>query len=273
MRSPATGPDGTPGMAAPPGLAALIARYFRVSPAAGLYHVIRCLGFPRLAAVERALPKEGDILDAGCGYGLLSVLAAARAPRRRVVGIDRLASRLAVGERVARRLGLANLRLESGRIEALPPGPFDAIVIVDVLLYRPLAGQAAVIRACRERLRPGGRLLIKEQMREPSWKARCVDLQERLVVGFKTGKDRGGPWAEMAPSGTHLWTSDGVMALLRDSGLLATIEPLHAGCYLSHHLVIGVAPRRPAPAARTSVAARDPAAAEDPAAAAQSPAA
>jgi len=259
--------------AAPLGLATLVARYFRASPAAGLYHVIRCLGFPRLAAVERALPDEGDILDAGCGYGLLSVLAAARAPRRRVVGIDRLAGRLAVGERVARRLGLANLRLESGRIEALPPGPFDAIMLVDVLLYRPLADQAAVLRACRERLRPGGRLLIKEQLREPSWKARCVDLQERLVVGFKTGKDGGGPWAEMAPSGTHLWSRDGVMELLRDVGLVATIEPLHAGCYLSHHLVIGAAPRRPAPAAGTCEAAGDRPAAGDPEAAGEIPAA
>jgi SAM-dependent methyltransferase len=178
-----------------------------------------------------------------------------------VVGIDRLASRLAVGSRVARRLGLSNLRLESGRIEALPPGPFDAIVIVDVLLYRPLADQAAIIRACRERLRPGGRLLIKEQLREPSWKARCVDVQERLVVGFKVGRERGGPWAEMAPSGTHLWSRDGVMELLRDCGLAATIEPLHAGSYLSHHLVIGAAPVRPVPIAETPVAAAETAAA------------
>jgi SAM-dependent methyltransferase len=213
--------------------------FLRADPAAGAYLLARCAGFPHFARVERVLPAEGTILDVGCGHGLLAVLAGARQPGRRVLGVDRIEARVAVGREVARRAGFGNVRLEAGRIEALPDGPFDAITLVDVLMYRRLEEQEAALADCRDRLAPGGRLVIKEQVCRPRWKARLVGLQESLVVGLKTGLDRGSPWSEIAPTGIHLWKEEALASLLARLGLSVESRPLHAGSYLSHHLFIG----------------------------------
>ncbi len=233
-----------------PTTAALVRRFFRVDTRAGLYLLVRCAGFPHFDALERRLPPEGAILDAGCGYGLLAILAGERQPAREVLGIDRLEGRLRIGREVVRRFGPRNVDLRAGRLEDLPRGPFAAVVLTDVLMYRPLADQARVLDDCRERLAPGGMLIVKEQVARPRWKARCVDWQEKLVVGMKTGLAPDSPWSEMAPHGVELWEAESLRDRLKGSGLMVEDEPMDAFSYLSHHLFIARAAgsARPAPA-------------------------
>jgi len=221
--------------------------YLHAEPAAGAYLLARCAGFPHLSRLEGALPAAGAILDVGCGHGLLAILAGALRPERRILGIDRIAARVAAGNEVARRAGLANVELREGLLETLPEGPFDAITLVDVLMYRPLAAQEAVLADCRRRLAPGGRLVIKEQLVRPRWKSRLVRLQETLVMGLKTTLARDSPWSRIAPDGIHLWEEEALCARLAGLGLAVRSRPLHDGSYLSHHLVIGeAASSRPA---------------------------
>ncbi len=229
-------------------LPAWLARYARVSPGAAAYLAFRCLGFPHFRRVEEELPKNGRILDAGCGHGLLAILAADGEPGRDILGIDLLEDRLRVGREVARREGLSNVRFERGEIAAPPLGPFDAIVLADVLLYRPLREQRAVLEALAARLAAGGALFIKEQVTEPRWKSRLVEIQERLVVGAKVRLGGSREWAAMAPSGFHLWDAGDLQARLRSLGLATTSKRLDRLSYLSHRLFIAAAPdRSPSP--------------------------
>jgi 2-polyprenyl-3-methyl-5-hydroxy-6-metoxy-1,4-benzoquinol methylase len=223
-------------------VASWILRYGGVSPGAGAYLTLRCLGFPRLGAVERLLPTSGRILDLGCGHGLLAVLAAERQPSRDILGVDRLEERLEVGRRVASRHDVRNVRFEVGAIESPPPGPFEAIVVADVLLYRPIEAQRAIIEALVPLLSPGGRLVLKEQTREPSWKARLVTAQEDLVVGAKVRFGQSRSWAEMVPAGIHLWETAALERTLEDLGLATSHERLDRWSYLSHRVFIA---RRP----------------------------
>ena len=66
----------------------------------------------------------------------------------------------------------------SGRV---PEGPWDAIVILDVLYLLPSAEQHALIERCVAALAPGGRLLVKEMDMAAGWKARWNTAQETLA--------------------------------------------------------------------------------------------
>ena len=47
------------------------------------------------------MPRRGEILDAGCGHGLLSLYLAAQSPERRITGVDIDDEKLAVARRAA----------------------------------------------------------------------------------------------------------------------------------------------------------------------------
>lgn len=218
-----------------------IARYARVAPAAGLYLVLRCLGFRHFGRLERLVPRRGRVLDLGCGYGLFAILCGARGPDREVLGIDFLESRLRVGRRLlARPDAPANVRLMRGDLERLPEGPFDAITISDVLMYRTLGEQRRILGRCRERLAPGGRLVIAEQVRTPAWKARLVAWQEWVVLSAKLVLLRSRAWDRIAPDGIALWEASDLERVLTSSDLRVRGLRLDRLSYLSHHLFIGV---------------------------------
>jgi SAM-dependent methyltransferase len=93
------------------------------------------------------------LLDAGCGAGGASVLAAGRGAL--VNGLDAAAALLAIARA---RVPDADFRL--GDLEALPyaDGTFDAIIGADVLPY--VADPPAALRELRRVCRPGGRVVL-----------------------------------------------------------------------------------------------------------------
>lgn len=133
---------------------------------------------------ELAARAEGaDLLDVGCGHGVLVALLAVDFPRRRVVGIDpderkiRWA-RASVGT-------LPNVELRACTIEELAaqrPGSFDTVLVADVLYLLEALAWQPFLRAARDLLRPGGRLVLKEAEDDGSWRVTKALLQEQLMV-------------------------------------------------------------------------------------------
>lgn len=226
-------------MSATPGLSAWILRSARISPAAAVHLAVRCTGFTGFARLERAVPRSGAILDLGCGHGLLALLAASREPAREVLGIDLLEERLDVARRVAARHGLRNVCFERRSILDLPEGPFAAVVVADVLFYLPREAQRQVLERAASRLAPGGRLVVKEQVRAPAWKAWMVETQERLAYALRVGFGLFRGWGEVVTPDVHLWGSAELAALLRSFDLEVRDERLDRFSYLSHHLFVG----------------------------------
>ena len=124
-----------------------------------------------------------DILDVGCGHGVLAALLLHGHPERRVVGIDPDVRKIEwANESVG---NSPNAEFRAVTIEALAaerPASFDCVIIADVLCLIARDTWAPFLNAAHRLLRPGGRLLLKDAENDGSWRAVKALWQERLMV-------------------------------------------------------------------------------------------
>lgn len=108
-----------------------------------------------LAALER--PRYGRVLEVGCSIGVLTAQLAERADH--LVATDVAEAALAVARRRLDAVG--NVRFERTAFPAeAPEGPFDLIVLSEVLYYLSSADLRRAASTVVERLAPGGEALL-----------------------------------------------------------------------------------------------------------------
>ena len=162
----------------------------------------------RLAYVAgRTTLRDARVLDVGCGGGLLSEALAGEGAV--VTAIDLSPELL----KVARLHGLetgVSVDYRQQPVEALAteaPGSFDAVTCMEMLEHVP--DPAAIIRACAELLRPGGRLYLSTLNRTPAAFALAIVGAEYI--------------ARLLPKGTHRFRDfirpSELAGWLRDAGL------------------------------------------------------
>lgn len=207
---------------------------YRDAPVAVRAHVrVRWATCP-LRAVAAQLPPDGRVLEVGCGHGLLSLHAALSGPGRSVLGVD-----VDAGKVEHARAAAARARAERGadcEIAVAPPGevpegPWDAVVVVDVLYLLDAGSQRQLLADCAARLAPGGVLAVKEMALTPPWKARWNRLQETLAVGVLGITEGSGRLTFVGPARIGEW--------MIDEGLGVSHLPLQRGYPHPHHLVLG----------------------------------
>ncbi len=179
--------------------------------------------------VLAAFEPEGDLLDVGCGPGLLAHLLERAGFRGTYRGIDVDPrkidrARATPGERPGRRFDVLPL-------EEAPPGAFDQVALLDVLYLVPRAGRAGFVARAAGCLKPGGRLVALTSGGGPSWKRALDRLQERVAV-----------FALRMTAGAAVETCDGaeVAALMTEAGLAdVEVRGIGAGYLHGFELVSG----------------------------------
>lgn len=143
-----------------------------------------------LEEIGQYLPRRGRVLDLGCGFGLFSLYFASLAPERQVTGVDLDARRIERARSSAARLGLDNVQYEVGDglvWTAGEGGPaerrFDAIYMLDIVHHLPRAEVPAFLARLKQRLEPGGVLVVKDIEDRPFWKVWFTLALDRLMVG------------------------------------------------------------------------------------------
>ncbi|MER5886087.1 class I SAM-dependent methyltransferase [Streptomyces sp. NPDC001941] len=113
--------------------------------------------------LEQGVPHEGArVLDLGCGGGEWLVRALAASPGLRAEGVDVSLDALEQAREAADRLGVGDrLSLHHGTAaDFRSPHPFDLVLSVGAT--HAFGGLLPTLAAARERLAPGGRVLIGE---------------------------------------------------------------------------------------------------------------
>jgi SAM-dependent methyltransferase len=115
---------------------------------------------PCYRAIASLIADGTFTVDLGTGMGMLPIVMALLPGKRRVLGVDWDARKIAAGRVAAS--GLVGVELAEGDVRTYVIPECDAITIVDVLHYYEPAAQRVLLARCAEVLGPGGRLLIRE---------------------------------------------------------------------------------------------------------------
>jgi 2-polyprenyl-3-methyl-5-hydroxy-6-metoxy-1,4-benzoquinol methylase len=137
---------------------------------------------PVYEAVAARLP-ELPLLDVGCGIGLLALYLRTRGFRAPVTGIDFDAAKIAA----APRLHDVQFRVADAR------QPLDfrgSVAILDVLHYFSDADQQRILANAACCVAPGGVAIIRDAVRDGSWRYRATYLAETFAtaIGWLKGE-------------------------------------------------------------------------------------
>jgi 2-polyprenyl-6-hydroxyphenyl methylase/3-demethylubiquinone-9 3-methyltransferase len=143
-----------------------------------------------LDEIGQYLPKEGRVLDIGCGFGLFSLYFATIRPSLSLHGFDLNANRIAMARRAAASLGITNVTydVKDARLFDGDAG-FHAAYLLDLIHHIPEAAAEPLLRSVTASLEPGGVLLVKDVDTHPAYKrhfTRALDamLDPRSPVSY-----------------------------------------------------------------------------------------
>lgn len=169
-----------------------------------------------LEVLENWVPREGNILDLGCGHGLFTAYMAMRAPSRNILGVDPSSAKIEVARRT--QSTVPNVHYILGNIDdVLKDKPFDTITIVDVLYLLPEARQREILETCHRLLSDSGVLVLKTQDTRPRWRFLWTYMQESVVVGLGV---------TLGDKGLHFMSATKARQILEETGFLVEYHRL-----------------------------------------------
>jgi 2-polyprenyl-3-methyl-5-hydroxy-6-metoxy-1,4-benzoquinol methylase len=135
-------------------------------------------------AVFAQVPAQAELLDVGCGAGMTLILLAKLGRVKSGYGFDVSPPAIAAARQAASLLpepGRVSFELRS--VEAgLPDVAWTAATVIDVIHHIPRRWQEAFVRDLASRVPPGGRLIIKDMVKKPRWRAAMNTLHDLLLA-------------------------------------------------------------------------------------------
>ena len=142
---------------------------------------------PCYRAILPLVPPDSFTVDLGTGLGMLPVALALAAENRRALGVEWDVAKAEAGQTAAE--GLDAVEITTGDVREFAIPPCDVITLVDMLHYYDADTQRALLRRCRDALRPHGRMLVREGDGRRRGGARFTRFVESTVT--RLGWNRG----------------------------------------------------------------------------------
>jgi len=139
------------------------------------------------AVFERLASVSGPILDLGCGLGLLGLYLRERGATQEVVGVDFDPRKVEAGRRALS--GIEGLSMRQG--DARSRADFrGSVAMLDLLHYFNDEEQRQIIANAADCARPGEVVVIRECLRDDTWRYRLTWLEETFAtsIGWLKGE-------------------------------------------------------------------------------------
>ena len=157
-----------------------------------------------LDEIGQYLPRSGDVLDLGCGFGLFSLYYAQILPGLRFHGVDLDARRISIAREAGRRLGLGNVEYVVGDARDFrAQTEYEGAYMLDIVHHVEPETVRPLLVELHARLVPGGCLLVKDVDTRPAYKRWFTHALDLLV-------SPGRP--------PHYWAAEALQAALEEVG-------------------------------------------------------
>jgi 1-acyl-sn-glycerol-3-phosphate acyltransferase len=172
--------------------ARLIRNYIFKGPVLEWYCRIKTMLENNYMLFEQLMPKQGKIVDVGCGYGFLPYMLMYKGKDRVILGVDYDEEKIEVAKHCVDRNEKLNFDVGDVTVYDFPLA--DGFIISDVLHYLKEEQQVQVIENCIARLNQGGVLLIRdadkdiENRQKGTW---YTEFMSTKVLGFNKTKEDG----------------------------------------------------------------------------------
>ena len=110
--------------------------------------------------IEKLIPKQANIIDVGCGFGLLSNYLVLMSKDRKVLGIDFSRSRIDVAKKTVNKR--SNIDFMIANVKDLTLSDCDIVVMTDFLHHISFDQQEKLLRQVALKLKMGGRLILQD---------------------------------------------------------------------------------------------------------------
>lgn len=197
------------------------------------YYVATKLGTDPLYAALRENLRSSDLplLDIGCGLGLLALFLRAEGLTFPIHGLDYDSEKIETATQVIARSGVPGVSFAHSDVRSGLPPHCGNLSILDILQFLTPTEQEKLLVLAASRLAPGGKLIIRSGLRDPSWRFKITVLGDLLAkLTF---------WMKAAP--THYPTGSDFQRILAPFGAVS-IRPLWGNTPFNNYLIVLIRP-------------------------------
>ncbi len=143
--------------------------YIYIAPYFSMYLFFKLYMDKSYRLLPKLLPREGNILDIGCGAGFLSNLLVYSGEKRHVLGIDYDEEKISLARKSIISYLDQSLEFIAGDIleetgKKIPLEYFNGVLCCDLLHYFPLEKQKELILSAWKTMKPGASLVIRQDV-------------------------------------------------------------------------------------------------------------
>jgi 2-polyprenyl-3-methyl-5-hydroxy-6-metoxy-1,4-benzoquinol methylase len=145
----------------------------------------RIMNMRILEEIGQYLPKSGNIMDIGCGFGLFTNYYALLSPDRRFISLDINKTRIQAARQASTKLNLsAQITYCASPAEQLSKvsGIFQAAYMLDIIHHLRKDSYTELLNTIYTKLSPQGILILKDIATTPKWKVWFTWLLDILMT-------------------------------------------------------------------------------------------